>query len=216
MPSVDEVINRSIQAMGGAAALKAVTSHVIKGTVEVVGVSRGGSCEIYSGAGNRGRSIMQAHRMGRVRVAYDGQSGWVQTSSGVRALKLGELSAAQRDADLYGLLHLKDTYSKMTLRGKSKIGYREVYVVELQPVSGPPDQMYVDAESYLPVRQNTMRMQGGVLAPLEVYFDDWREVEGIKVPFAMTLRFPKQTLTLTVTEMRSNIPFDSKLFQRPL
>ena len=215
MPAVDEVINRSIQAMGGAAALKAVTSHVIKGSVDVVGVSRGGSFEIYSIAPNKGLSIMQAHPIGRVRVAYDGQNGWVQTSSGVRALKPGELSAAQRDADLYGLLHLKDTYSKITLRGKSKIGYREVYVVDMQPASGPPDQLYVDVESYLPVRQNTARMQGGALVPLEVYFDDWREVEGIKVPFAITLSFPKQTLMLTVKEMQRNVPIDRQIFQKP-
>lgn len=216
MPSADELINKSVQAMGGAAAMKGITSRVVKGTVDVVGVSRGGTFETYSVAPNKALSVIQAHPMGTIRVGYNGQIGWVQTSSGIRALKPAEMSSVQREADLYGVLNIRNTYPKVTLRGKSKIGYREVYVLDLQASSGPPDQLYLDGESYLPVRQNTFRIQGGAVVPLEVYFDDWREVDGLKIPHGMTWSFPKQTLTLTVREIKCNIPVDSKMFEKPL
>jgi len=60
----------------------------------------------------------------------------------------------------------------LTLAGKSKIGYREVYVIDLQPASGAVDRVFVDAESYLPVRMNTMRIHEGASVPVEIYFDD--------------------------------------------
>jgi hypothetical protein len=45
LPTVDEVVNKYMQAIGGAAAVNAVTSLVVKGTVDLIGVCRGGTVE---------------------------------------------------------------------------------------------------------------------------------------------------------------------------
>ena len=44
--------------------------------------------------------------------------------------------------------------AKVTLAGMSKIGYREVYVLDLQPAIGGVERLYLDAQTYLPVRLN--------------------------------------------------------------
>jgi len=216
LPTLDEVLNRYVQAAGGAAAVNAVTSRVVKGTVDVVGVSRGGSFETYSVAPDKALSIMQAHPMGTVKIGYNGRVGWMQTSANVRLLKRAELESAHADADFYSILNLKNSYPKLTLVGKSKIGYREVYVIDLQTQNGAADRLFIDAETYLPVRMNGTRIRDGASVPLEVYYDDWREVDGIKVPHVITHSFLKLTLTLTVKEIRNNIPVDAKLFEKPL
>ena len=51
------------------------------------------------------------------------------------------------------------------------------------PPKGQVERLYLDAQTYLPVRSNTVLTVGSVLAPVEIYFDDWREVDGIKYPF---------------------------------
>lgn len=213
LPTVDEVIDKYIQTAGGAAAIKAVTSRVVKGIVDVVGVSRGGSFETYSVAPDKSLSIIQAHPMGTVKIGYNGRVGWMQTGASVRALKPTEL---RTDSDFYGILNLKNLYARMTLVGKSKIGYREVYVIDLLSQYGATDRLFIDSETYLPVRMNGTRMRDGVAVPIEIYYDDWREVDGIKVPYVITHSFLKMTLTLTVKELRSNIPIDGKMFERPL
>jgi hypothetical protein len=38
-------------------------------------------------------------------------------------------------------------------------------------------------------------------------------VDGIKIPFIMTQRFPRLTLSFTVTEVKHNVPIDAKLFE---
>jgi hypothetical protein len=118
--------------------------------------------------------------------------------------------------DFYSLLKLKNMYARMTLAGKSKIGYREVYVIDLQPARGTADRLFLDAESYLPVRMNTTRLQKGASMPVEIYYDDWRELEGIKFPHVITQSSQKRTMTLTVKEMRTNVPVDGKIFEKPL
>ena len=216
LPAVNEIVDKYVQAAGGTAALNAVTSRVVKGSLDVVGVSRGGTFELYTAAPNKSLSIIQPAPAETVRVGYNGQSGWMQTPTGVRVLKGPELDALQNDSDFYGILNLKNRYTKFTLSGKSKIGYREVYVLDLQPANGPADRLFIDAETYLPVRMNTVRTHKGVPTPVEIYYDDWRDVNGLKLPYVITHTFQKQTMTFTVTEIKNNVPLDAKMFEKPL
>jgi tetratricopeptide (TPR) repeat protein/outer membrane lipoprotein-sorting protein len=214
LPTVDELINKYVQALGGAA-INAITSRVVKGTLDIVGVSRGGTFETYTLSPDKGLSILKPGPTDTIKVGYNGRVGWMQTPAGVRILKGAELESVQSEADFYAILDLKDSYEKMTLRGKSKIGYREVYVIDLQPASGAADRMFMDAETYLPVRLNSSRMQGGVSVPVEIYFDDWREANGLKAPYTVTVSSGKRTMTLTVKEIQYNIPVDARIFEKP-
>lgn len=213
LPAVDEVLAKYVEALGGAKAIQAVTSRVTKGTVDLAGVSRGGTFESYAQAPNKALSVMQAHPIGTIKLVFDGRNGWSWTKQGLRALKGAELGTVQRDADLYGVLRMKNNYAKVTLEGLSKIGFRDVYVVDFQPAAGAVERLYLDSQTYLPVRMNTVRTRGTVSEPVEIYFDDWRAVDGVKYPFSISQSFPKLTLSFTFTEIRHNVPIDAKVFQ---
>lgn len=211
--SVDEVLNKYVEAVGGAAAINAVKSRVTKGTLDVAGVSRGGSFETYAQAPNKVLNVIQAHPLGTVKLGFNGQSGWARTTAGLRALKNLELASVQRHADFYSPIRVKNNYAKVTLPGMSKIGYRDVYVLDLHPAKGAVERIYLDAQTFLPVRVNTVRLNGSISEPVEIYMDDWREVDGIKYPFSISQSFPKLTLTFTVKEIRHNVPLDAKTFE---
>jgi tetratricopeptide (TPR) repeat protein len=175
--TLDEVLERYVNALGGAEAIKAATSRVMKGTLDVVGVSRGGTFKLYAQAPNKMFSIMNAHPLGTVKVGFNGRAGWEVDERGLRRVNGTELEALLRDGDFYYPLNLKQNFKKVTLLGKSRIGYREVYVLELQPRSLPAprsgrgaaraearaeeantaDKMYLDTATYLPVRMNSVR-----------------------------------------------------------
>ena len=185
LPAIDEVLSKYVEALGGAVAINAVNSRVVRGTLDIAGVSRGGSFETYSQAPNKVLTVMQAHPMGSVKVK----------------------------AEFFGPLRLKNHYKKVTLAGTSKIGYREVYVVECQPAVGPMDRVYIDVKTFLPARMNSVQTLGRISGPVEIYFDDWQEVDGIMIPFSVSQRFPKQTLSFTVKEVKHNVPVDAKVFE---
>ena len=126
-----------------------------------------------------------------------------------------ELGSLQRDADLYGVLRLKSNYVKVTAPGLSEIGYRQVYVLDLQPAAGAVERVYLDAKTYLPARVNTYRKLGNVLAPVEIYLDEWKAVDGVQYPFSISQRFAKLTLSFTITDIRHNVPVDASLFEPP-
>jgi Tetratricopeptide repeat len=216
MPAVEEVLARYVQALGGAAAINAVSSRVTKGTLDIVGVSRNGSFEIDAQAPNKTLTIMEAHPMGVVKVGCNGRNGWARTAAGLRPLKGVELAALLRDSDLYAPVRFKSNYVKLTLAGKSKIGYREIYVLDLQPSTGAVERVYLDAETYLPIRVDTVRASGSAMAPVEIQLDDWRAVDGIKLPFFISQSSPGLTLVFNVTEIRHNVALDASLFEAPL
>jgi len=215
LPTVDEVLNKHVAALGGAAAINAVKSRVTKGTLDVAGVSRGGTFETTAQAPNKALTVIQAHPLGTVKVGYNGRTGWTSNTKGVSVLTGLELARLQRDADFYGQVRVRNNYAKVSLAGMSKIGFRDVYVLELQPATGPLEKFYLDSQTFIPVRINSVRMTGAVAEPVEIYLDDWREVDGIKYPFSISQSFTKLTLTFTVTEVKHNVEIDTSIFEPP-
>jgi hypothetical protein len=211
--TVDEVLKRLVEAIGGTAANKAVNSRVTKGTLDITGVSRGGSFESYAVAPNKSFSIIQAHPLGTVKLGFNGRTGWTTSATGKRLMKGVELARLQRDSDFYAWLNMKTVYAKVTLPGMSKIGYRDVYVLELQPATGAVEKLYIDAKTFLPVRINSVSMVGAVSEQVETYLDDWKEVDGIKYPFTISERFSKLTLMFTVKEIKHNVQIDARMFE---
>jgi tetratricopeptide (TPR) repeat protein len=218
LPTIDELLARYVEAMGGAKAINAVTSRVAKGVLDLPGVSRGGTFEIYVQAPNKSMTLIDAHPFGKLKVGYNGRSGWTQTvKEGVRPVKIAaELASLHRDSDIYAPVRVKSNFAKVTLAGTSQIGYREVYVLDLQPAAGAVERLYLDAKTYLPVRLNTARKLGAITAPVEIYFDDWQAVDGLQYPFSITQRFQKLTLSFTVQELRHNVALDASLFEAPV
>jgi tetratricopeptide (TPR) repeat protein len=216
MPSVDEMLERYLQAAGGNRALAATTSRVAKGTVDIPGVSRGGTVELYFKAPNKTLTVMRAHPFGLVKLGFNGRVGWAQTVGGLRVVKGAELIGLQRDSDFYNPATLRANYPKINLLGRSKIGFREVYVLELQPAVGTPERLYMDANTYLPIRVNVVRTNTSQRpVPVEIYLDDWREVDGIKLPFRITQGFPGMSVAITLTDIKHNLAIDDSLFERP-
>lgn len=180
LPKVDEVLAKYGEAIGGAKAVDAVRSRVVKGSVDVVGVSRGGSFETYSEAPNKSATVLQAYPLGNVKGGFS----------------------------FFGPIRSK----KVTLAGMSKIGYRDVYVLDLQSASGAVERLYLDAQTYLPVRSNTVVKIGTMSDAVEMYFDNWKEVDGVKYPFFISQKFPKLTLAYTVKEIQHNVAIDARVF----
>jgi tetratricopeptide (TPR) repeat protein len=217
MPSVDEMLERYVQAVGGIGALTVIKTRVAKGTIDIVGVSRGGSVELYFKAPNKTLTVIRAQPLSLVKLGFNGRVGWAQTPGGLRIVKGSELVGIQRDSDFYNPATLRVNYPKINLLGRSKIGYREVYVLELHPGVGTPERLYMDANTYLPVRVNVMRTNASQRAvAVEIYLDDWREVDGIKVPFRITQGSPGLNVGITLIDIKYNVALDDSLFERPM
>ena len=130
-------------------------------------------------------------------------------------MKGAESGALRRDAYFYNPASLRDNYRSIRLLGRAKIGYREVYVLEMRPAAGDAERLYIDAKTHLPARLDAARVNLKGAAYATIYLDDWREVDGLKIPFRITQSFPGLSVVITIEEVKQNVPLDEALFNRP-
>jgi hypothetical protein len=96
----------------------------------------------------------------------------------------------------------------------SKIGYREVSCSTCN--HGRTARASLLRRANVSARAHeTTRTIGGVVQPVEIYFDDWREVEGIKYPFSVSQSSTSLKLGFTSRRYSRNVSIDAKLFQPP-
>jgi hypothetical protein len=86
-----------------------------------------------------------------------------------------------------------------------------------EPPSGSTVRQFIDAETFMPVKfmlKSTVP-QLGVDVEETITVLDYRDVDGIKVPFRLQSTSSIQTFTVDVAKVAHNVPVDDKLFVKP-
>ena len=216
MPTIDQILDKFVQALGGKAAIEKLTSRVSKGNFEIPAMGAGGPIEMYAKAPNKNLVIINIPGFGTIQQGFNGTVAWAQEpTSGLRELSGAELASAKRDAEFYADIKFKEMYSKMTVKGKEKVGEKEAYVVEAIPTEGAPQKIYFDTQSGLVLRQDREVESPQGKMPVEVYLEDYKEVDGIKLPFTVKQVTPSISFTIKIQEIKHNVPVDDAKFNKP-
>lgn len=216
LPTVDQILDRYVQALGGRAVISKVSSRVSKGTVEIPTLGVTGSFESFEKAPNKSLAKIMLTGFGEVRQGFDGTVAWSQDpQSGIREKSGVELAAARRDSDIHKDIKLRELYPTLALEGKNKVGERETYVIVATPAEGSSEKWYFDAETHLLLRAD-IEVEGpqGKL-PAENYFDDYREVEGVKLPFTLRQSTSAFSIVTKIQEVKHNVPVEDSIFSKP-
>jgi zinc protease len=224
--TADEIIEKHLAATGGRAALSKLTSRVARGTIALttpVGELKG-TVEVYNKKPNKTRTLVKidASAFGGSEIVsdqrFDGATGYVIDSfNGNRDITGEQLEAMKNGSFPTVLLNYKDGGTTTTLGNKEKVGTGDAYVIQLTPKSGPGVKAFIDAESFMLVRTiisvNVPQLGG----PIEqvVDFSDFRDVDGIKMPYMTKSTNPVQTITATVTDVTHNVEIDDTSFTKP-
>jgi outer membrane lipoprotein-sorting protein len=216
LPSVDQVLDKYVKAMGGQAAIEKLTSRVSKGTFEMDQVAGAGAEEIDAKAPNKQYMVTDAPNFGQVRRGFNGAAGWEDNPQmGLRDITGPELATMKRDADFYGAVKLKEHYPKMTVKGKESVKGHDAYVIEATPPDGAADTMYFDADSGLLVRLQREAEGPNGKVTVDITFDDYREVDGIKLPYVTRFSMGEFAFTIKLNEVKHNVPIDDAKFDKP-
>lgn len=216
LPTADEVLDKYTNAIGGPAAIEKIKSAVIHGSVANASGSTG-TFEADQIAPDKGYDIMTTQRGTRVRV-LNRQKGWEKTAFGVNELAGQQLQDAKLSLALYGNLNLKDQFTKFEVAGTDKIDNHDVYVVKTTRPDQKRERLYFDSESGLLLRRVTeMNSKVGVI-PEATDFDDYREVEGVKLPGTIRLSAidtQNPISTRKIEKIEFNTSIDNSKFDKP-
>lgn len=224
--TADEIIEKHLAATGGREALAKVTSRVSTGTISLttpVGDLKG-TIELSQKQPNKTRTLIKidATAIGGGQITtdqrFDGTSGYVLDSfNGNRAITGDQLEAMKAGSFPTPFLNYKETGMTATVGDREKVDTRDAYVVQLMPKAGPGVKAFFDAENFMLVKTiitiNVPQLGG----PIEqvVQFSDFRDVDGIKIPYLTKSSNPVQTIVATVTDVKQNTEIDDSTFAKP-
>jgi hypothetical protein len=216
MPTVEQVLNKYVEAVGGRAAAAKLQSTVLKGTMEQ-SQGRNPSIEINIKEPDKYLIVVTTKRQGIIYQATNGATGWVKTDRGQEALSASDLAQLKQAAKLYNIIKVAEPYTGMTVAGKEKIGEREAYVVERGETGGRKEKLFFDVETGFLLRR--VVLTNSVLFPIpeQTDFEDYREVDGVKLPFLIRTSNIDTFFSVTrkFTEIKHNVPMDDARFNPP-
>ena len=216
-PSVDQILDRYLDASGGRAAWQKLHSRVSKGTVDVPTAGASGTVEVHEKAPDRvlitvniaGTSFTQG---------FDGTVGWSNDpQNGVREQTGAELAETKRDADFYHALDFRKLYPKASAAGTERIGDKSAYAIEATPAEGgDPDKVYFDVQTGLLIRAITQHHNpDGSVEPFQEDFDDYRTQDGVTIPFTIHQTNPQMSFTIKIDEVHHNVELSNAEFNKP-
>ena len=224
--TADEVVERSVTALGGRAALGKLKSQSATGTITLSTPAGdiAGTVEILTAAPNKSRSLVKADlsALGAGQLVldqrFDGNAGYVMdTLQGNHDITGNQLDNLRNGSFPHPFLNYKEMGTTAKLSGKEKVGEREAYLVIFEPPSGSVVRQYVDAETYLPIKVavkfNVPQLGREVEQTTELL--DYREVDGMKLPFRFMATSAVQNYTITITKVEHNLRIDETLFSKP-
>jgi photosynthetic reaction center cytochrome c subunit len=213
LPQPPAIVARYVEALGGANALRKIKSRVITGTMTAFGHEV--PVEIYAKAPDMRASVMKLPR-GQGVTIYNGHEGWASMMPRPpHPLEGSELDQARLDADFYFPLDIQQTFRSLRERPPQKVGDEEAYVVLGFRSGKPPVQLFFSKASGLLLRMVCLTQTAVGRLPQQTDYSDYREVNGVKVPFRWTVAHPGGQSTVQVTQVQQNVPINDSKFSIP-
>jgi len=212
-PTADQLLDKYLQAAGGAKAIDKVSSRVMKGTITFG--DRNVPIDIFSKGPDKRVSFTHTPDGDSV-TAFDGREGWLGVPGRpVREMHGSDIDGAAMDADLHFAAHLKGMFSEVQVRGAEKIGDNDAYLVVGRREEKTPLRLYFDGQSGLLVRLVRYGETPFGRLPTQIDYADYREVSGVKVPFRWTLARPGGRFTIQLSDVKQNVLVDDAKFAKP-
>jgi outer membrane lipoprotein-sorting protein len=223
--TADEIVEKAIAASGGREALAKVTSRATTGEMAVTtpGGEIKGTIAVLNQAPNKMQTLvtLDLSPVGAgpmtIEQRFDGTDGWATNSmQGETALTSSQLDTWRNAIFPSPFLDYKARGTKIELTGKEKVADREAFALLMTPPKGSATRFWIDATTFQIVKSVTT-VETTETGPLEhtVVLSDFRDVDGLKVPFKFVGSSAVQTFTIVVTKVEHNVDVDPARFVKP-
>lgn len=212
---LDEIIAKHIEARGGAENWAKVENMKITGRFTAFSVEE----DWMAIKTSKGQYYSELH-LGKhaVTEAFDGEHGWTvdpwMEFIYPRLLTKDEDNIFQQKSSMMTpFLNYKEKGLTAELLGKQDLEGVAVFAIKLTRPSGKSETWYIDANTYLEYRRDSYWVDFTYPTPAESYFEDFREINGLMIPYYEEKTFSQRNRVLMIEDIQFNIEIDEDLFE---
>ncbi|HEX6718872.1 MAG TPA: c-type cytochrome [Pyrinomonadaceae bacterium] len=214
LPTAEQIFTKYIAAVGGKDAVTKFKTTVMKGTV-VRSEGRQDPLEVTLKQPDK-YLITWTTPQDITASGLNGETGWLKNSKGVTKLSGTAFDPLKRATEYYRVIKVAEQPAQMKVIGMETIGDRETYVLLSVVDADTTRKYFFDTQTGLLLRELTTRRTLLVPLPEQIDFEDYRDVDGIKLPFTIRVSdaspFPS---TRRFTEIKHNVIVDDTVFNQP-
>ena len=217
-PEAQTIIDQIVEGHGGKEALRKLETRESRCVLDLKEAGLTFKFEILSKVPNKRTTTMIVPGYPKIVEGFDGTAGWNQTQDGTIQRKQGAaLQQLIRESWFPRELHLGEMYEEIDYVGRERIDGNEVQILALK--SGlHVEKIYADARSGLIRRYDQVNVVGAKNEPMtvQVYYEDYRAIDGVQIPFRIRVPEPRQfQFTMKVESVVHNHPIADKIFSKP-
>jgi len=156
-----------------------------------------------------------------IKQGYNGVSGWMLASwmNAAEPVELvgPDLKTIKDMGNIEGdLWNWKEKGHKLVLGGRQEVAGKPAFQLTLTKADGDIDEMYIDTESFLLIKMIKKTNINNSEVEVEVYYDDYRDIDGVLLPFKIEQRLnSQQGMLINIKEIKFNIEVDDSIFNKP-
>jgi hypothetical protein len=222
VPAATAILDKYIEAVGGAQRLASLTSFIASGTsLGYGGFGGGGSFQIFAKSPNQRAVVIEfkdsPERGGSTR-AFNGAAGWIKAPRGLLNdydVTGNELDGERLDAQMSFPGQIKQVLTGWRVSFSDTVNGHQVNVVQGSGPRGLLATLYFDKTSGLLTRVVRLVPSPVGRMPTQADFDDYREVNGIKFPFLYTYSWLDGKDSFKLNDVKINVPIDAAKFGKP-
>ncbi|UCH98025.1 MAG: hypothetical protein JSV88_14555 [Candidatus Aminicenantes bacterium] len=216
--TVDEILEKMIEAQGGRKVLEAIKDTTLSGSMQIIPMNLSGSVTMYQKEPNKMRMDIEMMGM-NITQAYDGTTAWFTNPQTGTTEEMPEKQAKYFKKQTLGrdvLLNPKKLGITYKFKGKEKIKDKEYLVLEQIHPDDFTVTIYVDAKTYLTYKSKSITLnQVEAEVESESIMSDYKKVEGMMVAHSITTyQGGQEYMKFTITEISFNSDLENSLFKK--
>lgn len=218
--TADEIIDKHLEAMGGKQNLANLKTVKLLCSVEI-GPNMKAPITMYYVNNKSMRVEVEVQGM-QILSAIDGDSGWsINPMSGKKEaerMNADEIKESKDQMDLTGSLYnYKEKGHQVELLGKEDMEGTDVYKLKVIKKNGDVEYDYIDASTYLILKETTTHKFNDKEVSGDVIYSDYRKAGDIMFPYAIENREAgaSQGQAINVEKVEVNPVIDPAIFKMP-
>ncbi len=219
--TIDQIVQKHFDAVGGADKLKAIDNVKTTGNAVLMGgqVEAPVTMILKRPASMRLDMTVQGQTFVQ---AFDGTTSWMinpfMGSTDPQKASEEDTKTTREDSDFVDgpLMDYKAKGSTVELMGKEDVGGTSTYKIKITKKSGTVQYLYLDSKTFLDVKSTGHRKQMGQEMDVETTMTNYKPVNGVQLPYSIAQKANgNPVMDLTVEKYEVNVPVDDSMFHMP-